>query len=166
MPTPATSLNALVPWSLLLDVLELNVRLLVLPARVQCPLCKQEQLNITEDYLAGGQWFHCRNCKESGDMIELAAKVWGLSIEATIIKLMRRGIDLPVDDVTVHNYLTGHIEYRERLCRLWGQAQPHVYRQSPFLRSLLYKMRLPDALSAKILGGERCQTIEEALLAG
>ena len=172
MSTPPKSLNSLVPWAILLDQLELAVPPPVLPARAQCPLCKQEQLIITEDYLAGGQWFRCRNCKKSGDMIELAAKAWGLSIPGTVIKLSQNGFDLPVDDATVHGYLTGHIEYREQLRKLWRQAQSYIYHDSITLRWLLSELRLPhefpmerwDAGPAKILGGERCITIEETLL--
>ena len=98
MSTPPKSLSARVPWLWLLGQLEVVVPSPVLPAIfLRCPLCGHAQLTIMEDYLTGGQWFYCRNCDESGDMIELAAKAWGLSIAGTIIKLARRGFDLPTD---------------------------------------------------------------------
>ena len=173
MSTPPKSLNARVPWLWLLSQLEVVVPSPVLPAIfLRCPLCGHEQLTIMEDYLAGGQWFHCRNCKKSGDMIELAAKAWGLSIAATIIKLAQLGFDLPTDAVTVRGYLIEHVEYRKRLRQLWRQAQPYLYHHGTTLRSLL--SRLPDEFSAerwdagpaKILGGELCETIEQMLLPG
>jgi len=159
---------------LLLDQLELTVPSLILPAHVRCPLCKHEQLTVIEDYLAGGQWFHCRKCGKSGDMLELAARVWGLSIEGTIRNLVLRGFDLPVDDKTIRDYLNGHIDYRKRLRRLWRQAQPYIYHHGTTLRSLLCELGLPNEFSverwnagpAKILGGELCQTIETMLLPG
>jgi len=171
--SPPKTLNARVPWSWLLDQLEIVVPSPALPAvLLRCPLCKHEQLTIMDDYLAGGQWFYCQNCKKTGDMIELAAKAWGLSIEGTIIKLTRRGFDLPADSDTVRGYLTGHVEYRKRLRRLWRQAQPYIYHHGTTLRSLLCKLGLPNEFSveqwnagpAKILGGKLCQTIEEAIL--
>ena len=174
MSTPPKNLNARVWWAMLLDQLELVVPSQILPARVQCPLCKYEHMSITEDYLTGGQWFHCRGCGKSGDMIELAATCWELSIEGTIRKLALRGFDLPVDDASIGNYKNAHIEYRKRLRQLWGQAQPYVYHHSMGLRSLLGELGLPNEFSAeqwlagpgKMLGGELCRTIEESLLPG
>ena len=174
MSTPRRSLNGLVPWMLLLDELELSVSSPVLPARMQCPLCKQGQLIIVEDNLAGGEWFHCRGCGEAGDMIELAAAYWKLSISGTIRKLALRGFDLPVDDASIGNYKNAHIEYRKRLRRIWRQAQSFLFHRSATLRSLLCEMQLPYEFAAeqwntgpaKILGGELCKTIEQALLPG
>jgi hypothetical protein len=171
MPGPPKSLNALVPWDRVLDLLEIAVPAPALPAVVSCPLCKHEQLDITEDYLAGGQWFFCRNCKKTGDMIELAAQAWDLSIAGTIHKFSQQGLDLPVDDATVQGYLKGHIEYRQRLRELWRQAQANLC-HSTTPGGLLSKLHLPDELSAerwnagpaKILGGESCLKIEETLL--
>jgi hypothetical protein len=122
MSTPPKSLSARVPWLWLLSQLEVAVSSPVLPAIfLRCPLCRHERLTIMEDYLAGGETFHCRNCNESGDMIELAAKAWGLSISGTVIKLTRLGFDLPTDSATVRGYLIGRVNYRKRLRRLWRQ---------------------------------------------
>ncbi len=122
MSTPPKSLNARVSWMWLLDVLEVSVPRPVLPALVRCPLCQHGQMTIMQDYLAGGQWFYCRNCGKSGDLIEIAAKAWGLSVTATIIKLTPRGFGLPTDSDSIRGYLIGHLEYRKRLHRLWQQA--------------------------------------------
>ena len=146
----------------------------VLPAVVLCPLCKHEQLSIVEDHLAGGQWFRCRNCKKLGDMIELAAMAWEMSIEATIGKLAQEGFDIPTDSKTIHSYQASHIEYRKRLDKLLRQSRSYIYERGTRLRALLSALRLPDEFpverwkkgAAKILGGELCRTIEEALLPG
>ena len=151
MSTPPKSLNARVPWLSLLSQLEVVVPSPVLPAVfLRCPLCGHSRLTIMEDYLAEGETFHCRNCNESGDMIELAAKAWGLSIKATIIKLTRRGFDLPIDDATIHGYLAEHVEYRKRLSRLWQESQSYLSRPSydaPLV--FVYICGLPDEFSAK-----------------
>ena len=169
------TLNALVPWTRLLDALEIAVPLPVLPARIRCPLCGHEWMNITtDDGLAGGEWFHCPKCRKSGDMIELAAKVRKLSIKGTILRLAQCGFDLPTDPESVHGYLVEHANYRKRLNRLWLQAQPYLYQHSTTLRSLLSELSLPDTFPldrwnagpAKFLGGERRQVIEETFSPG
>ena len=175
MSTPPRSLSARVSWARLLNQLEVAVPSLVMAAIVlRCPLCEKSRLTIMQDYLVGGQWFHCPDCNESGDMIELAAKAWGLSIEGTIIKLIRRGLDLPTDADTVRAYRTEHLEYGKRLDQLWKDSQSHPCHSQTMLRPRLTALRLPDELSlerwnagpVKILGENLCHTIEETLLPG
>ena len=106
MSTPPRSLSTSVPWLWLLSQLEVAVRSPVLPAIfLRCPLCGHERLTIMEDYLNGGETFHCRNCNEAGDMIELAAATWKMSIPGTIQKLNRQGFDLPTDVKAVQGYV-------------------------------------------------------------
>lgn len=140
------TLNALVPWTRVLDLLGIAAPRPILPAIVYCPLCKQEQLNIVEEYLAGGQWFHCRKCKKFGDMIELAARTWDLSIAATIQKLSQQGFDLSIDSDTVRSYLTQHIEYRGRIGKLWEQARQYIFNESTTLGSIFSALRLANRL--------------------
>lgn len=170
MSTPPKSLSARVSWLRLLGQLEIAVPSPVLPAIfLRCPLCKQERLTIMEDHVGRGQWFACGSCGETGDMIELAAKAWGLSITGTIIKLTRRGFDLPIDDASIHGYLIGHVEYRKSLVRLWQQAQPYFDRHNTLLRPLLYDLGLAYDIPphrwergpAMILGGLDTLTIEK-----
>ena len=35
----------------------------------------------------GGAWFHCPDCGRAGDLIELAAAVWGMGLAAALDKL-------------------------------------------------------------------------------
>ena len=172
---PRKTLNGLVPWQRLLDALEIVVPSPVLPARIRCPLCGHEPMIITtDDGLAGGEWFHCPKCEKSGDMIELAAKVWGLSVAAAILKLVQKGFDLPTDPETIRGYLAEHINYRKKLNRLWEQAQSYVYHRSTTLRALLSKLRLPNEISvdrwdagpATLLGGAKCDDIEQTFSPG
>lgn len=173
--SPPKSLNARVPWLWLLSQLEVVVPSSVLPATfLPCPLCRHSQLSIMEDYLNGGETFHCRNCNESGDMIELAAKAWGLSIAGTIIKLARSGFDLPTDSDTIRGYLASHVDYRKRLGQLWKDSQSYLCQHRLALRPLFSDLGLPDEFSqerwnagpAKVLGGNLCRSVEEAILPG
>jgi hypothetical protein len=128
-------------------------------------------LEITEDFIAGGQWFTCPKCHKSGDMIELAAKAWAISIPATIHKLTRQGFDLPTDTQAIQAYLKSHVDYRKRLALLWTQAQPYLHHHSTELRALLSNMKLdhdlPDdrwkAGPAQVLGGLMCEEVERIL---
>jgi len=97
MSTPRRSLNADVSWEWLLDRLESKVQSHVLPAVAQCPICRLGLVRIYHDHISGGQWHWCPSCGGSGDMIELAAKAWGLSITATVIKLHRIGFQVTGD---------------------------------------------------------------------
>ena len=90
-----------------------------------------------EDWLNGGQSFYCRECNETGDMIELAAKAWGMSVAATIIKLTRLGFDLPADSNAIRGYLTGHVEYRKRLRQLWKDCQTFPCHNRNLLRPMM-----------------------------
>jgi hypothetical protein len=72
-----------------------------LPAGVVCPFCGQG-LNLYPD-IQGGAWFNCDGCRQSGDMIELAAKVWNLDITTTIRKLSGRGVSLPPEMLLTEN---------------------------------------------------------------
>lgn len=174
MSTPSRSLNTRVPWMWLLNMLGVAIPAPVLPAMVlRCPLCGHEQLTIMEDYLAGGEWFHCRQCEKTGDMIELASLYWQLSLESTIDKLVQGGFDLPRDQDSIHTYLLQHVEYRKRLRKLWQDSQSYLY-HSITLQPLLSELHLPTDFAedrwvegpGKVLGGERCVAIEEAILPG
>lgn len=174
MPGLSKTLNACIPWTRVLDLLGIAVPRPVLPAVVLCPLCKQEQMVVTEEYLAGGQWFACRNCRRTGDMIELFARASNLSIPGAVLKLAQQGFDCPTDSGTIRAYLTQHVRYRKRLQLLWQKAKPYVFDQSTTLRALLSKLRLPhdhtidrwNAGPAQIVGGEQCSTIESTFLPG
>ena len=154
-------MNALVPWARVLDVLHVPHPSPVLPATVQCPLCKAQQLDVWQDQLSGGQWYHCRKCKSAGDMIELAAAAWGLSLPATLQKLTQQGLDLTVSPALVRFYLRDHVDCRKRLRQLWRQSQTHLYQDSTTLRALLSELRVPFDFPA-----ERAQSGPAQILGG
>lgn len=63
-----------------------------LPTTTVCPKCHTASLEILEDAYWNGQWFHCGKCKVGGDMLQLAAWTWGLSVESALNKLIESGI--------------------------------------------------------------------------
>jgi hypothetical protein len=75
---------------------------------------------------SGGQWHECGHCKSSGDMIELASKVWGLNTKETLIKMSRCGVSVGAvcfDENELTRYIEDHLEYRQRIWKMWEQSQ-------------------------------------------
>lgn len=67
----------------MLRCLNINYSAEALPCVTCCPLCGKSQLFIYQDTTDDGQWHHCKACKSSGDIVQLASKVWGLTIRET-----------------------------------------------------------------------------------
>lgn len=95
---------------------------------VRCPLCQKKLLRIYHDPVYEGQWASCRNCGFHGDMIELAARYWKLSIPATADKLESLGFDLssemPLQEA-LQVYETQFLGVRRKVNAFWLQCQKH-----------------------------------------
>lgn len=108
-------------------------------------------------------------------MIELAAKLWKLTITATIARLRREGLyQLPTDKAEIKQYVSEHLDARERIRRLWEHAQGRKFLESPTVTRLASKFRINkvESLSrwiagpGKIVGASDCHTTEFALVPG
>ena len=168
MSNPTRSLNACVPHRRLLDLLGCKVRTYGLPQRTRCPLCEEGILQVDEDHSCGGEWFWCQGCGQSGDMIELASRVWRLDISTTIARLARRGFELPADPESEAQYQREHLDYRQRLLGLWQQASNGRLRQNGQLMGVLSRLGIHSQLSTDrwnngpgaMLGGTDTASIE------
>src|SRR5438045_2300443 len=94
------TLNALVSWVNVLEILGVPVKGLGLPATVACPICRKGRLRIYEDTTLGGAWHYCKGCAHAGDMIELCAAVWECSPAVVIHRLNAKGLSLPKEATT------------------------------------------------------------------
>jgi hypothetical protein len=81
------SLERHIDWVRVFTLLGDSPNLSVLPYRTECMFC-QGELTVMYDPYYHGQWFYCDGCERCGGLIELAAEIWQLSIEATIRKLI------------------------------------------------------------------------------
>ena len=142
MSKPRQSLNRMVPWNQLLDLLGAKIQAMGLPTRCRCPLCQEGVLRVDEDPVVGGQWFSCQRCGKHGDMIELAAAVWNLDIPATVARLARHGLMPPIEPKTISRYEQQHVQYRRRLNGLWKDAQAGQIFRSHTLQRLLDRLGL------------------------
>lgn len=146
MSLPRQSLNVHVPWTEIIRVLGLPVHSQALPAQTRCPLCQRVKLRIFQDIPSGGQWHECGHCKSSGDMIELACKVWGLNTKEALIRLSRAGVsigEICFDDNELTRYIEDHLEYRKRIWSMWEQSQRYLEStHSNTVRSLQQQYRL------------------------
>ena len=107
-------------------------------------------------------------------MIELAAKVWGLSLPATISKLEKSGAEINTDRRAVAKYLKGYVETRKRIQTIWEKSQgPHVL-TSPDARKLLTKycwahtrhLDYWESGPGQLFGVQHFREIEKLLLPG
>jgi hypothetical protein len=174
MSNPARSLNASVDWQWLLRELGSPVIQSSLPAKTSCPVCHAGVLNVYEDFIASGQWHQCRDCSSTGDLIELAAKSWKLSIPSTIVKLSRLGFDLAYDQNAISKYTKQHVEYRQQLSELWRDAASEMENPSGELQRLigLFNLRCDvpvarwQAGPGSLLGGTTTEKIERTFAPG
>lgn len=99
-------------------------------------------MDVLADHLCGGQWFSCRCCGKFGDMIELASKTWKLSLHSTLVKLVRRGVQVSTNEAEIQNYLGRYVQYRGRVAALWDQAREGLLHRSTTLLRLVHEMGL------------------------
>ena len=124
------SLNAFISWRKILSLLEVTTEAHALPTKVLCPICNSHQLLIFPDNILDGQWHSCKSCGSHGDIIQLAAHCWKLSIPATVKKMIAAGVILPKERSTndyIQNYKTNHIDLpitlKETLDKSFGNIQ-------------------------------------------
>jgi hypothetical protein len=124
--TSVKNFNRLTPWSGIAAVLGLPCQSRAFPARTDCPLCGGHRLHVYQDNINHGQWHYCFDCHESGDMIELVAKVWQVSPQAAVRKLAKLGFDLPPEMLTeemLGQYVINHPQHRHRWRSFWEQSR-------------------------------------------
>jgi hypothetical protein len=129
MSNPSASLGRQFPWSRVFPELGTRLKAEHLPQIVQCLACHQRRPHIVADDVLGGQWAHCTECDFSSDMIELAARVLGLDIPASITEIQSVcSIQGRLDAGQFQRYLDDHIGYRNRLNSFWGNARAELAR--------------------------------------
>lgn len=170
------TLNVHVPFRALADVLNLPVRSEALPLRTDCPFCGGRRLTIYQDNTTGGQWHHCP-CGARGDMIELAARAWKLSVPAAVNKLRRHGFAFPdgTTDADVAAYVDNHIGWRRHVNELWQNCRKYLTRtDSKSVAYLRNRFRLvgqlaPDRWDAgpgRLMGAYPARELKHATVAG
>jgi hypothetical protein len=118
-------------------------------------LCREGRLCIHEDTISGGAWHYCLGCKHYGDLIELAAAVWGVDVSSAVIMLSKRGIPLldkssnaAIGEHELENYIESHVQYRQRMHALWQRAKTYLHEsQSATLSHLRQFFSLHSMLS-------------------
>jgi hypothetical protein len=82
-----------IDWQTLVKHLDLNLTSLALPASADCPFCKaSKKLTLYPDPFYKAQWYHCNQCKECGDLINLAAAVMDVPEKTAISNLLSKKI--------------------------------------------------------------------------
>jgi hypothetical protein len=143
-----------------------------LPALVSCPVCGSARSTVYDDTISQGAWHYCLDCAHSGDMIELAAAAWGVSLLVAAHRLYRTGVPLPseqLEPAVFSEYLTAYPQHRAKIAELWRQSQRYLIREvSPSLNRLRSRFRLTSQMSVErwlagpgqFIGGYSYKSIE------
>jgi hypothetical protein len=147
MSNPTKSLATKLSWESVLRALNVEQsRPAYLPQAVDCTLCSEPTLDVMEDHVLGGVWFHCRTCKFSGDAVELAAETWTIDVDAAITQLDVLGLfPDPISDDDVSAYLRDHVRYRKRFTDFWERARREPQGGTDCDRQLLRKFCLENS---------------------
>lgn len=135
-------LDGQIRWNRLLEVLGCRaVQEISLPARAQCPVCRQPKMQLFFNTMNTSTWYWCPVCRQAGDLVQLAARAWGLSVEAAIGRLGHSGLLHPPTDEEVQQYMD-HLTARTAAVGLWRAAeQRHIY-NSRSASEVLFKRRI------------------------
>lgn len=166
--------NSNVPWPALAKVLNLPVASPALPSRTDCPFCLKHRMYVFKDTITNGHWHYCYDCGHSGDLVSLAADVWGMSLAGALQKLRLEGFNCP--EMTAELLERYHAERRHRLGRwndLWSKSREQLatYKSSG-LSALRERYRLLGNYSSDrwlagpgmFVGGASVKQVEKALL--
>ncbi|MCA9046210.1 MAG: hypothetical protein KDA69_17915, partial [Planctomycetaceae bacterium] len=125
MCNPKQSLAAKLDWRAAFETIGLgSPTRLCLPQSFECPLCDSGTLSAMDDPVLGTEWFVCRDCEFSGDLIELVAEKMGIGVEEAISVLSSQNLfELPPDDEHIAAYITQHVRYRQRINRFWQESR-------------------------------------------
>lgn len=151
------SLSAYVSWLRLLPALKIRVPSRLLPAVVDCPLCKSHRLSIFGDASTGGQWHYCGGCHAHGDMLQLAAAVWQVSLPAAVQRLSTMGFefgDAPPTLEAVQAHETTYILRPQALAKFWAESRKQFIQGTAEVGHLLQTLGLRSPLvGAQLLNG-------------
>jgi hypothetical protein len=148
MANPAKSLSARVHWLFVFRaILESEPLSTILPATIECPLCGCDRLDVCEDAVLGGEWFHCRGCKFAGDIIELVAKHAAIEILEALARLQAcRLLDRSLTPDCFAAYERDHVDYRARLNAFWKVASGNLLNHySRAARNLMHQLGVARA---------------------
>lgn len=126
------SLNRHLNWIELLTCLGNAPQSQVLPAIADCPDCA-DKLEVYQDVAELGQWYRCRSCNFLGDGLELAMRVWQLSLDDTVERLLRSGFTFdPGESLpeSLEHYAEFRIGRRKKAHDFWTQAKDTARLQS------------------------------------
>lgn len=63
-----------------------------LPVTTTCPKCQNNTLQLFDDILTNGVWFHCISCRAHGDIITFSAQIWNIPIPEAADKFANLGL--------------------------------------------------------------------------
>lgn len=132
-------------------------------------------MTIYPDAFYKGQWFYCKDCKQAGDMLNLAAKLWNTT-EALVAKNLKiKGIipDYFYFDNALSIYQAKCLDLRKKHLELWRKATDNsLVFESGELRDTLKALNINVPKNAdewkkgmgRLIGAAHRKEIEEAIV--
>lgn len=161
----------------MLELLEWPSHRSTLPTTLTCPKCRARQFVGYRDPIFGGEWFHCRQCDDHGDIVDLAAGAWKLDRRAAALKLRQfpqTRVAGP-DPLTLLEKDLLLAARRRRVDAFWQEARnPSAFMEDGNLHDLLEHYGIFRSLTAgnwtdtggRLLGVSSHARIEETLRHG
>lgn len=119
-------ITAAVTWPKAADALGLSRMHDALPTVTTCPLCQAARLYVYDD-AAGGCWAHCRDCRFSGNLVDLAAKLWDTTPEAALHQLAcEHGASPDQAAAAADHWSQRRTLYQRRVADSWREAQRYL----------------------------------------
>lgn len=135
-------LDGQIRWSHLLETLGCRAAQdLALPTRARCPVCRRPRMQILYNETNASAWYWCPACHRAGDMVQLAARAWGLSPEAAIGKLIHEGLLHRPTDEELEQY-AGHVAAQKGAAALWRAARRRHIHDSRTALKVLFERKI------------------------
>lgn len=106
--------------------LNLTTSINALPTLLDCPFCNcKKRMVLYPDPFYKGQWFHCKECRKSGDMLNLAAAIWEVDEKVAAKNMVVRGIipNYYYFDEALEIYQHRCLNARKRHNEFWAKSK-------------------------------------------
>jgi hypothetical protein len=138
--TSVSALDRLLSLPAVMEAVGEPLRSPALPAACRCHSCSG-RMHIYEDSITGGHWHYCFGCKAKGDLLELAAARWGLSVESAARKLHNLGLLRSLDKLP--SYLARALGRRQICEEFWEGCRKRLAgARSPGVTTLRRRLRV------------------------
>lgn len=127
-------------WPVVAPLLGLPQTNPVFPVKTICPLC-EGTLSVYKDNKNGEEWAYCSDCRWSSSVLQLAAHLWNIPLDAAVERLAEM-YNTSVTEQEFQGYLKKCVKPHEKANKLWEKAQRNMGKPSLGLSKLRSRLGL------------------------